>query len=498
MKNRFTHCHPQRNRFLLALLLAFLSCLPAATSRAQGSAGSFVEPVQHFISVGLAADTTALGGNTYVLGSDGGTTAILRKYDKSGAQLTWGTTTNLDLSISSLVPTALCVGLGGTNVYVVGGTKIYRLDSITGSTLGSLNVGNNAVGLKSVYCSSGSLYVCGQYTSSSDTVVLGSTATHRGSKAGIIIKLDANLPGGAQAQALVTFGNTGGSAINTANSVVVDDSGDVYVGGHLDTGAFASGGFAGSFSINTKHSSTSLTSLALAQAANAYDYFSSSTVNSPAINISTSGDYNYVIRATGLIDVTTPGNYTFQNYTDDGSWLYVDGQKVIYDDSNHGATGFNGSIALSTGLHSVDFLQYNGGGPGVAGFYYTPPGGAFVPVPAANFVFREREAYVFKFDANLGTLKQYYFSTTHNLSSTQGGEYYQLHYAQGWIYAVGFWQGTADNSDIGATDVSNSNSKDAEIVKLDTGLHLKSRATVKGATDNAGFSISSDDNGNVY
>ena len=65
-------------------------------------------------------------------------------------------------------------------------------------------------------------------------------------------------------------------------------------------------------------------------------------------------------------------------------------------------------------------------------------------------------------------------------------------------YAVGFWKGRADNPLIGFADDSTGDTEDVEIIKLDTDLVAKGRATIKGLAHNRGFSVSSDEGDNVY
>src|SRR6185436_7493661 len=101
-----------------------------------------------------------------------------------------------------------------------------------------------------------------------------------------------------------------------------------------------------------------------------------------------------------------------------------------------------------------------------------------------------------KLTSDLGGSGGLYLSTVN--SSSAGGELFELHYAQGWVYAVGSWKGTATNSQIGLADVSFGGTEDVEIIKLDTDLLAKGRATVKGIADNRGYAVTSDEEGNVY
>ena len=136
--------------------------------------------------------------------------------------------------------------------------------------------------------------------------------------------------------------------------------------------------------------------------AGSYDSSSSSSVS---ILTPTSLGENSIQRATGFINVPAGGQVEFTSTTDDGSWLFVDGTylngtQVIYDNTSHGSTAFSGTVSLLAGLHSIDWLYWNGGGPGSGNL--TASGGGFGPIPlfvqAANF---SNVGYVLKFSGNL-------------------------------------------------------------------------------------------------
>ena len=67
---------------------------------------------------------------------------------------------------------------------------------------------------------------------------------------------------------------------------------------------------------------------------------------------------------TGILNITTGGNYTFFTSSDDGSLLYVDGEQVVQNDFPQGVTERSGVRAVAAGLHSVivKFGQGTGGG----------------------------------------------------------------------------------------------------------------------------------------
>ena len=480
-------------RFSLWLTACVVLCSLMARAQTNSSAGAFVEPLQ-FTTVDTVVDPT--DGSTYVLGRNDSNQAILKKYDSSGTQIYFdGVTNNIDLTITGITPNAMTVAVGTTNLYIVGGSKIMRVSMKSGAVTTIRDANNGALKLQSVRYWSGSLYVLGTFTGGT-TTFFGRTATQRGQQGAVVIKMDSSLP--ATATALLTYGNDTG--INSANSIVIDDSGGVYVAGHLGTGTFRSDVFTSSqWNVTRKTASQTVGDLPTAAAVlNGTIASTPTTSTASTINFTTpdsAGNYNYVTHVTGVLQADTSGIYTFVNRTDDGTWLYIDGQQVIYDNTTHGATDETGTMSLFAGLHYVDWVQFNQGGPGSGEFAWTPPGGSRADVPAANFANHQNVGYVLKFGGDLQTIQSAYFSTSQSVGIN--GEIYELHYAQGWVYAVGFWQGTADNPAIGS-DVSNASSMDMEVLKLDTGLQLKARAKVKGVADNAGYSITSDDAGNAY
>lgn len=58
-----------------------------------------------------------------------------------------------------------------------------------------------------------------------------------------------------------------------------------------------------------------------------------------------------------LIDIPERGVYNFYTYSDDGSVLYIDGEKVVVNDGGHSVRRAEGKVALEKGLHRLD-LDY--------------------------------------------------------------------------------------------------------------------------------------------
>jgi hypothetical protein len=81
-----------------------------------------------------------------------------------------------------------------------------------------------------------------------------------------------------------------------------------------------------------------------------------------------SGNY-YVIKATGWVEITTAGVYTFGTNSDDGVRLKIDGATIINDDTSHGPLDFFGTRNLSVGLHTFEVVMFQGQGGNCLEFF---------------------------------------------------------------------------------------------------------------------------------
>jgi hypothetical protein len=81
-----------------------------------------------------------------------------------------------------------------------------------------------------------------------------------------------------------------------------------------------------------------------------------------------SGNY-YVIKATGWVEITTAGVYTFGANSDDGVRVKIDGVNVINDDTTHGPLDFFGARNLSVGLHTFEVVMFQGNGGNCLEFF---------------------------------------------------------------------------------------------------------------------------------
>ena len=91
---------------------------------------------------------------------------------------------------------------------------------------------------------------------------------------------------------------------------------------------------------------------------------------------------NIMIPGTG----TAPVPINFATTSDDGSMLYIDGNVVVFNDYNQGATQRTGLADLTPGLHTIDVEYYQGGGGATLDVQWDPTGGTnFVDIPNSAF-----------------------------------------------------------------------------------------------------------------
>lgn len=88
---------------------------------------------------------------------------------------------------------------------------------------------------------------------------------------------------------------------------------------------------------------------------------------------------------TGRLAITTPGTYTFQLASDDGSRLYVDGTVVVDNDGLHPLRTVAGGASLTAGKHAirVEFIQAAGGATTVLSYQGPDTANLMVVVPAS-------------------------------------------------------------------------------------------------------------------
>jgi len=109
----------------------------------------------------------------------------------------------------------------------------------------------------------------------------------------------------------------------------------------------------------------------------------------PSPSVSGLGTSNVAAEWTGLIQIATPGTYTFFSKSDDGTIMYIDGAQAVSNDGQHGFIDGNSSpMVLSAGYHTiVELFEQGGGGAGVEADYQGPDTGNSRKVIPASVLF---------------------------------------------------------------------------------------------------------------
>jgi len=99
-------------------------------------------------------------------------------------------------------------------------------------------------------------------------------------------------------------------------------------------------------------------------------------------------------RWTGFIESPATGEFAFHTFSNDGIRLWVNGQKLVDDWTDHGEKEDTGRIALEAGKRYAVKLEYfYNGGQGVSKLWWTPPGAQKAVVPANAFRLPDRDAW---------------------------------------------------------------------------------------------------------
>ena len=82
----------------------------------------------------------------------------------------------------------------------------------------------------------------------------------------------------------------------------------------------------------------------------------------------------FALRMESYLNIKNEGDYTFYTYSDDGSNLYIDGQKVVDNSGQHGTIERGGNVQLTAGYHKVTVDYFNHAGGGWLDVFYKGPG----------------------------------------------------------------------------------------------------------------------------
>lgn len=91
---------------------------------------------------------------------------------------------------------------------------------------------------------------------------------------------------------------------------------------------------------------------------------------------------DYSASARGMLFVAADGNYNFGLNSDDGSWLFIDGVRVVNNGGFHGSNQAppfgnpqaTGATFLTAGLHPFEVRMFEAGGGSGVNLYFLTPG----------------------------------------------------------------------------------------------------------------------------
>ncbi|MCK4937527.1 MAG: tandem-95 repeat protein [Methanosarcinales archaeon] len=91
---------------------------------------------------------------------------------------------------------------------------------------------------------------------------------------------------------------------------------------------------------------------------------------------------------TGFISAPEEGTYSFKLNSDDGSWLFIDGELVVDNGGDHPPREVSGEIDLTKGYHSIHVKYFNSyGGQAKIELYWKPPGESEYKIVPSDVLF---------------------------------------------------------------------------------------------------------------
>lgn len=96
-------------------------------------------------------------------------------------------------------------------------------------------------------------------------------------------------------------------------------------------------------------------------------------------------DERFALRFEGILTAPTEGTYEFLLRSDDGSWLDLDGVRVIDNGGDHAPNTKAAQVTLSAGAHTFALVMYENSGGEELSLEWVPPGGERAPIPADAF-----------------------------------------------------------------------------------------------------------------
>ncbi|MEO0652353.1 MAG: ThuA domain-containing protein, partial [Planctomycetota bacterium] len=81
-----------------------------------------------------------------------------------------------------------------------------------------------------------------------------------------------------------------------------------------------------------------------------------------------------MVVVTAWLEIEDAGEYQFQTRSDDGSWLSIDGDLVLWNAGLHGVQARSGAVDLEPGLHALELLFFENEGGAALHLDWMPPG----------------------------------------------------------------------------------------------------------------------------
>jgi flagellin-like protein len=103
---------------------------------------------------------------------------------------------------------------------------------------------------------------------------------------------------------------------------------------------------------------------------------------------------NFAYRFVGYVEVPENGTYTFWTGSDDGSYLYIDGERVVSNGGLHAYNEESGEIDLEAGNHTIVVTMYEHTGQEVLDVYWSGPNFRREPIPDANLTHNDSDATI--------------------------------------------------------------------------------------------------------
>lgn len=98
------------------------------------------------------------------------------------------------------------------------------------------------------------------------------------------------------------------------------------------------------------------------------------------------GADEFALRLVGSLLVPQSGRWSFRLSSDDGSWLWIDGDSIIANGGVHSVQSREGAIDLEEGVHAIEVVYFELGGEEELELEWRGPGvDSYRPVPAEAF-----------------------------------------------------------------------------------------------------------------